>query len=45
MEKEDNKSKEIVFLRNKIKEENFNFRYLLIERYFLIKSFKYVINL
>ena len=25
MEKEDNKSKEIVFLRNKIKEENFNF--------------------
>ena len=45
MEKEDNKSKEIVFLRNKIKEENFNFRYLLIERYLLIKSFKYIINL
>ena len=45
MEKEDNKSKEIVFLRNKIKEENFNFRYSLIERYFLIKSFKYIVNL
>ena len=45
MEKEGNKSKEIVFLRNKIKEEIYNFRYLLIERYFLFKSFKYIINL
>ena len=45
MEKDFNKSKKIVFLRNKIKEENFNFRYLLTERYFLFKSFKYIINL
>ena len=33
MEKEDNKSKEIVFLRNKIK-GMYNFRYLLKERLF-----------
>ena len=38
MEKKNNKSKEI-------KEENYKFTPLLIKRHFLIKSFKYIINL
>ena len=34
MEKENNISTEIILLLNKIKEENYKFRYLLIERHF-----------
>ena len=45
MEKENNKSKEILLLLNKIKEENYKFTPLLIKRHFLINSFKYIINL